>query len=93
MMMYSISKFLIEQHKDDLDKAHICFYSEIPFVKKSPDGIIGIEVKSAGEHGISFCCPSIHKNKDPADTETHRYEIIGTLEPITLTKLQATVYA
>ena len=84
------SKFLIEQHKDDLDKAHICFYSEIPFVKKSSDGIIGIEVKSAGEHGISFCCPSIHQNKDPADTNIHRYEIIGTFEPITLTKLQAT---
>ena len=83
------SKFLIEQHKDDLDKAHICVYSPIPFVKKGPDGIIGIEVKSAGEHGISFCCPSIHKNKDPADTNTHRYEIIGTLEPITLTKLEA----
>ena len=84
------SKFLVEQHKDDPDKAHICFYSEIPFVKKSPDGVIGIEVKSAGEHGISFCCPSIHKNKDPANTNTHRYEIIGTLEPITLNKLQAT---
>jgi putative DNA primase/helicase len=84
------SKFLIEQHKDDLDKAHICFYSPIPFVKKGPDGIIGIEVKSAGEHGISFCCPSIHKNKDPEDTNTYRYEIIGTLEPITLTKLEAT---
>jgi P4 family phage/plasmid primase-like protien len=82
------SKFLIEQHKDDPDRAHICFYSPIPFVKKSPDGSIGIEVKSAGEHGISFCCPSIHKNKDPADT-VHRYEIIGILEPITLTAPQA----
>jgi hypothetical protein len=28
------SKFLIEQHKDDLDRAHIGFYSPIPFVKK-----------------------------------------------------------
>jgi hypothetical protein len=68
---------------------HICFYSQIPFVKKGPDAIIRIEVKSAGEHGISFCCPSIHKNKDPEDTNTYRYEIIGTLEPITLTKLGA----
>jgi hypothetical protein len=83
------SKFLIEQHKDDLDKAHICFYSPIPFVKKGPDSIIGIEVKSAGEHGISFCCPSIHQNKDPIDTNTHRYEIIGTFEPVTLTIPQA----
>lgn len=84
------SKFLIEQHKDDPDRIHICFYSPIPFVKKGPDGIIGIEVKSAGEHGISFCCPSIHKNKDPEDTNTYRYEIIGTIEPVTLTVLQAT---
>ena len=87
---YLSSKFLVEQHKDDPDRIHICFYSQIPFVKKSPDGILGIEVKSAGEHGISFCCPSIHKNKDPEDTNTYRYEIIGTLEPITLTKLEAT---
>ncbi|MFZ0512627.1 MAG: primase alpha helix C-terminal domain-containing protein [Candidatus Nitrosopolaris sp.] len=84
------SKFLIERHEDDLARVHICFYSKIPFVKKSPDGIIGIEVKSAGEHGISFCCPYIHKNKDSADTNTHRYEIIGTLQPVTLTKLEAT---
>jgi hypothetical protein len=84
------SKFLIEKHKDDLNRAHICFYSPLPFVKKSSDSIIGIEVKSAGEHGISFCCPSIHQNKDRADTNIHRYEIIGTLEPITLTPSQAT---
>jgi P4 family phage/plasmid primase-like protien len=83
------SKTLIEQHKDDPDRAHIYFYSPIPFVKKSPDSIIGIEVKSAGEHGISFCCPSIHQNKDRADTNIHRYEIIGTLEPIALTASQA----
>jgi hypothetical protein len=30
--MASSSKFLIEQHKDDLNKAHIFFYSPIPFV-------------------------------------------------------------
>ena len=84
------SKFLIEQHKDDLDKAHIGFYSQIPFVKKTPDGNIGIEVKSAGEHGISFCCPSIHRNRDLGDTNIHRYEIIHTFEPITLTIPQAT---
>jgi hypothetical protein len=84
------SKFLIEQHKDDLDRAHIGFYSPIPFVKKSPDSNIGIEVKSEGEHDISFCCPSIHKNKDLEDTDIHRYEIIGTLEPVTLTIPQAT---
>jgi Family of unknown function (DUF5906)/D5 N terminal like len=83
------SRFLIEQHKDDLGKAHIGFYSPIAFAKKSPDGILGIEVKSVGEHGISFCCPSIHQNKDHKDTNTHRYEIIGTSEPVTLTKLQA----
>ncbi len=84
------SKFLIEQHKDDLDRAHICFYSPIPFVKKSLDSIIGIEVKSEGEHGIPFCCPSIHKNKDLGDTNIHRYEIIRTFQPVTLTISQAT---
>jgi hypothetical protein len=28
-------KFLVEQHKDNPDKAHIYFYSPIPFPKKS----------------------------------------------------------
>ena len=30
-------KFIVEQHPDDTSKAHIYFYSKIPFVKKSSD--------------------------------------------------------
>ena len=71
-------KFIVEQHKDDLDKAHIYFYSSMPFLKKSADSAIGLEVKGLGEHGIAYCSPSIHKQGQP-------YEIIGTSEPQTLT--------
>jgi hypothetical protein len=55
-------KFIIEQHMDDKERAHIYFYSRIPFAQKGPDPIIGIEVKKT-----SFCCPSIHSNKRPQD--------------------------
>jgi hypothetical protein len=41
-------KFLVEQHKDNLDKAHIYFYSPIPFQKKSADAVLGLEVKRIG---------------------------------------------
>jgi hypothetical protein len=75
-------KFLVEQHKDNLDKAHIYFYSPIPFEQKAADSIIGLEVKGLGHHGISFCSPSIHKNGDA-------YEIIGTPDPAVLTPIQA----
>ena len=71
-------KFIVEQHKDNLEKAHIYFYSPIPFPKKNPDSIIGLEIKSLGEHGIAFCTPSTHKDGYP-------YEIIGTDKPTTLT--------
>jgi P4 family phage/plasmid primase-like protien len=75
-------KFLVEQHKDNPDKAHIYFYSPIPFPKKSADSILGLEVKGLGEHGIMFCSPSIHKNGYP-------YDIIGTTQPIELNETQA----
>jgi P4 family phage/plasmid primase-like protien len=75
-------KTVIEQHTDNPERAHLYFYSPIPFPKKVPDEILGIEVKGLGEHGISFCSPSIHKNGHP-------YEIIGTLEPAILTTEQA----
>jgi putative DNA primase/helicase len=75
-------KFLVEQHKDNLDKAHIFFYSPIPFVQKAADSIIGLEVKGVGHDGISFCSPSIHKSGHP-------YEIIGTTDPAVLTPIQA----
>jgi P4 family phage/plasmid primase-like protien len=75
-------KFLVEQHKDSMDKAHIYFYSPIPFIQKTADPVIGIEIKSLGAHGIAFCSPSIHKNG-------HQYEVIGTIDPIVLNIIQA----
>jgi Bifunctional DNA primase/polymerase, N-terminal len=76
------NKFLVEQHEDNLEKAHIYFYSPIPFPKKSADSVLGLEVKGLGEHGIAFCFPSIHKDGKP-------YEIIGTNQPVVLTQDQA----
>jgi len=78
-------KFIVEQHRDDLDKAHLYFYSPIAFANKSSDVNTAIEVKGLGEHGIAFCSPSIHKNKNPDEKNEYRYEIMGTTQPITLT--------
>lgn len=74
-------KFLVEQHKDNTEKAHIYFYSPIPFPQKNADSVLGLEVKGLGEHGIAFCFPSIHKDGMP-------YEIIGTNQPVTLSTEQ-----
>jgi hypothetical protein len=38
-------KFLVEQHKDSPEKAHIYMYSPIPFPQKSADSVLGLEVK------------------------------------------------
>lgn len=81
---------IVEQHKDDLSRAHIYFYSNHSFKKKSSDvykvkkeiqnnTIPSIEVKGLGSHGIAFCCPSLHKNG-------YKYEIIGTESPKTFSK-------
>jgi DNA replicative helicase MCM subunit Mcm2 (Cdc46/Mcm family) len=83
-------KFIVEQHRDNPNKAHIYFYSEIPFTKKSSDileiemgkqkeqvDIPLFEVKGKGSHGIAYCTPSVHEDGYP-------YEIIGTADPITL---------
>jgi hypothetical protein len=85
-------KFIVEMHRDDPNKVHIFFYSEIPFEKKSsdiiattptldlktaPENIPAFEVKGKGTHGIAYVTPSIHKNGHP-------YEIIGTETPILL---------
>ncbi|MGD9534594.1 MAG: phage/plasmid primase, P4 family [Candidatus Nitrosocosmicus sp.] len=75
-------KTILEQHEDNLDRAHIYLLSPIPFPGKGSDSKIGIEVKSKAEHGIMFCCPSLHKNG-------HRYQIIGIKEPCILDKTQA----
>ena len=86
-----LSRYIIvEQHKNDSSKAHLYFYSNHKFSKKSSDvanlgeninnnEIPAIEVKGSGEHGIAFCSPSLHRDGT-------RYEIIGTTEPKTCGK-------
>jgi len=77
---------IVEQHDDEPDKAHIIFYASHPFLKKSTDivtkamsdklvknEIPAIEIKGAGEHGILFVTPSLHK-------KGKNYLIIGTKE-------------
>jgi hypothetical protein len=46
---------------------------------------LGLEIKGLGEHGIAYCAPSIHRDRTP-------YEIIGTIEPITLTEEQTKAF-
>jgi P4 family phage/plasmid primase-like protien len=76
-------KTIVEQHADELHRAHIYFYSPIPFPKKSSDSILGLEVKGGGGHGIMFVSPSIHKYG-------FNYEIIGNAkEPPCLSSQQA----
>ncbi len=81
-------KFIVEQHLDDKNRAHIYFYSPIPFPKKSADKT-GIEVKGEGEHGISNCAPSIHQNKEQNDHKEHRYQLIKPVVPVSLERKQA----
>jgi hypothetical protein len=81
-LQQAAEKWIIEQHKGNIHKAHAYFYSPIPFPNKGPDEILGIEIKGQGEHGIAFCTPSIHMDKTP-------YEIIGTMETQILTGLAA----
>ncbi len=73
---------IVEGHEDNPNRIHIYFLSPIPFPKKGADTIIGIEVKSKGEHGVMFCSNSPHENG-------YKYQIIGTTEPCVLTKSQA----
>jgi hypothetical protein len=90
-------KFIVEQHRDDPNKAHIFFYSEISFEKKSsdiitttkpldstipPESIPALEIKGKGIHGIAYVTPSVHKNGHP-------YAIIGTTKPILLNPSEA----
>jgi hypothetical protein len=83
-------RVIVEQHKDNLSKAHIYFYSVDVFSRKGSDAtkfvdmidsneIPAIEVKGLGEHGLAYCSPSPHK-------DVERYEIAGTLEPQTCGK-------
>ena len=82
-------QFIVEQHLDDKNKAHIYFYSPIPFPKKSADIKIGIETKGEAEHGISYCTPSVHQNKDQSDSKEYRYQLIKLVLPISFDRKQA----
>lgn len=73
--------FLMEQHEDELDSAHISFVSPIQFSQRAANKI-GLEIKSKGEHGLMICWPSFHKNG-------YQYKIMGTDNPIVLDKEQA----
>lgn len=75
---------LIEQHKDNPNKAHYYCLSDMPVTKKSSDvtnlkdkidsdEVPAFEVKGEGSHGLMFATPSIHANGS-------RYEIIGIRE-------------
>ena len=77
---------IVEQHKDNLDKAHIYIMSTRPFKNKSStatnlelekkidnNDIPAIEVKC--EKHIMFTAPSIHKDGYP-------YEVLGAKEPV-----------
>ena len=75
---------IIEQHKDNQEKAHWIFYLNRPFANKSSDvngpladslrsnEIPAIEVKGFAE--LLYVSPSVHK-------DGYRYEIIGTSAP------------
>ncbi len=72
------ARTLVEQHLDNPSKAHIYLVSEVPIPNK-PSNVLGLEIKSEGNHGIAYCTPSVHK-------DGHRYEIVGTLEPLALSE-------
>jgi hypothetical protein len=85
--LQEVSKqWIVEQHKDNKDKAHFGFYSPIRFPEKASDQITGIQVRCEDNDGktnrVVIVSPSIHKDNYP-------YEIIGTKDPIVLTELQA----
>jgi hypothetical protein len=75
-------RHLIEQHVDDKSRGHLRIYSPIQFPKKNPDNVIGLEIKSAGEHGIVMSSPSFHN-------DGFRYQAQGTLEPYTYSREEA----
>ena len=74
---------MVEQRRDDINRAHIYFISPIPIPSKGTDSKIGIEVKGEGSHGLIFVSPSMHKNG------AYPYEIIGTKNIANLSHRQA----
>jgi len=75
-------KFIVEQHSKDPYSLHVYFYSEIPFTDKSPDNILGIEIKSNNK-GLMCATPSYHSETDS------RWKIKGTDCPIILKSEEA----
>ena len=75
-------KHLIEQHVDVKSRGHLWIYSPIQYPRKNPDNVLGLEVKSAGEHGIIMSSPSLHK-------DGFRYQAQGTLEPYSYSREEA----
>jgi P4 family phage/plasmid primase-like protien len=75
--------FIVEQHEADPNSLHLYFYSEIPFIDKSSDDILGIEIKSNSK-GLMCATPSYHSETDS------RWQIKGTNSPITLKSEEAT---
>lgn len=78
--------FIVEQHADNPNKAHVYFYSKKPFAIKTSDknkpgidenSIPMFEIKGLGKHGIGYCAPSIHQDGYPI-------QIIGTRIPMVL---------
>jgi P4 family phage/plasmid primase-like protien len=73
----------VEQHKDNLDKAHIYILSTKPFKNKGRDpNFTGLESKNQVpaieikcEHQTMFTAPSIHQDGYP-------YEVLGVKEPV-----------
>src|SRR5215208_1844313 len=70
-------KFIVEQHEGDPNSFHVYFYSEIPFIDKSSDSILGIEIKSNNK-GLMCATPSCHFETGSI------WQIKGTDSPITL---------
>jgi hypothetical protein len=79
---------MVEQHEDDATRAHIYFYAKKTlgnkssnknnpalFPKLAGNEIPSLEIKS--DRGIAYCSPSYH-------IHGHRYQVAGTIEPITL---------
>lgn len=75
-------KFIVEQHDKDPNSFHIYFYSEIPFTDKSPDNVLGIEIKSNCK-GLMCTTPSYHSETDS------RWQIKGTYSPVILKSVEA----
>jgi P4 family phage/plasmid primase-like protien len=76
-------KFLVEQHDDSPDKAHVFFYAPFRYPVKRPDNIIGIEVKSSPRDGLMRVTPSMTEKGIPL-------KIIGATDPPVLSQQEAT---